>query len=236
MTAAPSRIALAVLVATLAITPAINGADAAEIKPYTTEQLQKIVTDKTPVTTVEAVDHERITARRIDLVDEAGVIRMTLAAPTPPPIIDGLSYQRAFPVAGMVMYDREGSERGGFGVADLANGGTAAVLALDHANVDAIGWRVMPDGAVEFGLNAKPPQPREPALGNRVVPHPAVRRVAMNLAADGTPSLDLTDTEGRPRLRLTVTEEGYGAIEFLDADGNVVQTLAPEAGIAPAIR
>lgn len=229
MTATPSRVMLAALATTLAIASAMNPAPAAEPKPYTAEQLQKIVADEVPVTTVESVDHERITARRIDLVDEAGVIRMTLAAPTPPPIIDGLSYQRAFPVAGMVVYDREGSERGGFGVADLANGGTAAVLALDHANVDAVGWRVMPDGAVEFGLNAKPPQPREPTLGNRVVPHPAVRRIAMNLAADGTPSLNLSDTEGRPRLRLAVTEEGYGAIEFLDAEGRVVQTLAPEA-------
>ncbi|MGH8085021.1 MAG: hypothetical protein ACREPV_07075 [Lysobacter sp.] len=229
MTATPSCATLAALAATLAIALAMHPATAAEPKPYTVEQLQKIVADELPVTTVESVDHERITAHRIDLVDEAGVIRMTLAAPTPPPIIDGLSYQRAFPVAGMVVYDREGSERGGFGVADLANGGTAAVLALDHANVDAVGWRVMPDGAVEFGLNAKPPQPREPTLDNRVVPHPAVRRIAMNLAADGTPSLNLADTEGRPRLRLTVTEEGYGAIEFLDAEGKVVQTLAPEA-------
>ena len=130
MTASPHRTALAVLAVTLAIVPAINLAGAAELKPYTAEQLQKIVADEAPVTTVESVDHERITARRIDLVDESGVIRMTLAAPTPSPIIDGLSYQRAFPVAGMVVYDREGSERGGFGVADLANGGTAAVLAL----------------------------------------------------------------------------------------------------------
>lgn len=229
MTATPSRAALVALAATLAAASATNPAAAVEPKPYTAEQLQKIVADEMPVTTVESVDHERITARRIDLVDEAGVIRMTLAAPTPPPIIDGLSYQRAFPVSGMVLYDREGGERGGFGVADLANGGTAAVLALDHANVDAIGWRVMPDGAVEFGLNAQPPQVREPTLDNRLVPHPAVRRIAMNLAADGTPSLNLADTEGRPRLRLTVTAEGYGAIEFLDADGKVVQTLAPEA-------
>lgn len=228
MTATPGFATLATLAA-LTIAPAMTPATAAEPRPYTAEQLQAIVADELPMTTVDSVDHERITARRIDLVDDSGVIRMTLAAPTPPPIIDGLSYQRAFPVAGMVVYDREGSERGGFGVADLADGGTAAVLALDHANVDAVGWRVMPDGAVEFGLNAKPPQPREPTLDNRVVPHPAVRRIAMNLAADGTPSLNLADTEGRPRLRLTVTEEGFGAIEFLDAEGKVVQTLAPEA-------
>ena len=31
------------------------------------------------------------------------------------------------------------------------------------------------------------------------------------------------------RLRLTVTPEGHGAIEFLDASGKVIETLAPEA-------
>jgi len=35
--------------------------------------------------------------------------------------------------------------------------------------------------------------------------------------------------EDRPRVRIKVTPEGYGAIEFLDAEGKVVQTIAPEA-------
>jgi hypothetical protein len=30
-------------------------------------------------------------------------------------------------------------------------------------------------------------------------------------------------------VRLALTREGYGAIEFLDADGKVVETFAPEA-------
>jgi hypothetical protein len=53
--------------------------------------------------------------------------------------------------------------------------------------------------------------------------------VKMTLAADGTPAIALQDKESRPRLRLTVTPEGYGAIEFLDAQGRAVQTFAPEA-------
>jgi len=32
-------------------------------------------------------------------------------------------------------------------------------------------------------------------------------------------------TQGRPRLRLTLTKEGFRAIEFLYAEGKVVQTL-----------
>src|SRR5206468_2074185 len=99
---------------------------------------------------------------------EKGTIRLSLGAPTPAPIIDGVQYRRAFPVSGVVFYDERGSERGGMGIADIPGG--AAVLASDHENVDAIGWRVMPDGSTSFQINQKPPAKREPAIGNRIRP------------------------------------------------------------------
>lgn len=64
------------------------------------ETLQRLIVDKAPQTRVETPDHERITARRIDIVDDTGVIRMTLSGKTPAPIIDGLQYKRAFNLAG----------------------------------------------------------------------------------------------------------------------------------------
>jgi hypothetical protein len=42
-----------------------------------------------------------------------------------------------------------------------------------------------------------------------------------------TPDKNFTDTE-EPRLRLTVTEQGFGSIEFLDAEGKVVDSITPE--------
>lgn len=192
------------------------------------EALENLLLDRSPETRVDAVDHDRITARRIDIVGDDGTIRMTLAADTPPPIIDGLQYKRAFGVSGLILYDVDGNERGGFGVADT-QAGTAAVLALDHPAMDAVGWRVMPDGAVSFSINQAPPLLREPALGNRLVPGVATStRVRLSVAADGTPAVALADGNDRARVRMTVTAEGYGAIEFLDADGKVVHVLAPE--------
>jgi hypothetical protein len=192
------------------------------------EQLKQNILSRSPQTRATKIDHERLTARRIDIVDEDGVIRMTLAAPTPAPIMDGIQYKRTFPVSGLVMYDKNGDERGGFGVADIE--GSATVLAQDHANADAIGWRVSPDGSVKFLINQRPAVQREPALGNAIVPaSKTVTRVEMRVSADGTPSIGLADKEDRTRLRLTVTAAGYGAIEFLDADGKVVETFAPEA-------
>lgn len=193
------------------------------------EQLQRLIVDRSPQTRVERPDSERITARRIDIVDDKGVIRMTLSGQTPAPIIDGIQYKRAFNVAGMVLYDDKGSERGGFGTADIEGG--MAVLALDHPAMDAIGWRVSPDGEVRFSINQAPPPIRDAALGNKLVPGVQVpTRIQMVVGADGTPAIALNDKQDRTRLRLTVTADGHGAIEFLDAQGRVVHTLAPEAG------
>lgn len=192
------------------------------------ETLERIIETRTPETRVTAPDHDRITARRIDIVDADGVIRMTLAGATPAPIIDGVQYRRAFNVAGLILYDDKGSERGGFGTADVEGG--MAVLALDHPAMDAVGWRVSPDGAVSFVINQAPPLIREPGLGGALVPGVQTpTRMRLTVAADGAPAIALSDRNDRPRLRLTVTEEGFGAIEFLNAEGAVVRTIAPEA-------
>jgi hypothetical protein len=202
--------------------------DAVSPRRPSVETLQRLIVDKAPQTRVEAPDSERITARRIDIVDEQGVIRMTLSGKTPAPIIDGIQYKRAFNVAGMVLYDDKGSERGGFGTADVDGG--MAVLALDHPAMDAIGWRVSPGGEVSFSINQAPKLIREPALDNKLIPGvQAPTRIGLVVGADGTPAIALNDKADRTRLRLTVTAEGYGAIEFLDAQGKVIHTLAPEA-------
>jgi len=195
------------------------------------QTLEQIIETRTPETRIEAPDHDRISARRIDIVDADGTIRMTLAGATPPPIIDGIQYKRAFNVAGLILYDDTGSERGGFGTADVEGG--MAVLALDHPAMDAVGWRVSPDGAVSFVINQAPPLVREPELGNALVP--GVRtptRMRLSVAADGTPAVALSDRNDRPRVRMTVTDDGFGAIEFLNAAGEVVHTIAPEAEAA----
>lgn len=203
-------------------------ADAPQPDRPSAAAIQRMVRTTTPELRVEKPDHERLTARRIDIVDANGVIRMVLAAPTPDPIIDGVQYRRAFSVAGLTVFDAAGSERGGLGVADVEGG--MAVLALDHPTTDAIGWRVLPDGAVKFMMNDRPEHIREPAIGDRLIPGVKnATRISLDIAADGQPSINLADSENRPRLRLTVTPEGFGAIQFLDSQGEVVETFAPEA-------
>ncbi len=227
------NLAIAAVLASLLVCSLANAAEDPGPSRPSLGALQRIIESRSPETTVATPDHDRITAQRIDIVDENGVIRMTLSGRTPAPIIDGIQYRRAFNVAGLVLYDDKGSERGGFGTADVAGG--MAVLALDHPAMDAIGWRVSPDGEVAFSINQAPPLLREPALGNRLVPGVKTStRIRMVVGADGTPAIALSDKADRTRLRLTVTEEGYGAIEFLDAEGRVIHTMAPEGETARA--
>lgn len=219
---------LAFVALALAIAPCATVLAAEPGSRLSPEQLEKLVATRTPETRVDKVDQERLVVRRIDVVDEQNVIRLSLASPTPAPVIDGIQYKRAFPVSGLVMFDADGNERGGYGVADIE--GSATVLAQDHVNGDAVGWRVMPDGSVSFSMNQRATVHREPALGDRIIPGTdGATRIAMTVAADGTPAIALADRQNRPRLRLTVTAEGHGAIEFLDASGKVIHTLAPEA-------
>jgi hypothetical protein len=193
----------------------------------TLEQLRALVVNLNPEVRVAEVNHERLAVRRLDIVDDNGVIRLTLAASMPDPIVDGVQYRRAFPASGITIYDESGSERGGFGYAQIEGG--AAVLAQDHRTGDAIGWRVMPDGAVSFLINQAPAEVREPALNNRLIPGVASpSRIRMNVAADGAPRIELADAQDRARIRLALTSEGYGALEFLDADGRVIDSIVPE--------
>ena len=85
-----------IIIAFAVSSPALHAhaAEPASPKRPSVEQLQKVIVSRSPQTRVEAADSDRITARRIDIVDEKGVIRMTLSGQTPAPIIDGIQYKR----------------------------------------------------------------------------------------------------------------------------------------------
>jgi hypothetical protein len=201
-----------------------------ESPPKADPPLPKNVLTMKPKTQAR-VTQDHIAVHRIDIVDDRGTIRMTLAASTPAPIVGGVQYKRAFDVSGLTYYDALGNERGGLGVADIPGG--AVVAASDHENIDAIGWRVMPDGSILFAMNQKPPVVRDPVIGNHMaLGIKAPSRIRLEVAADGTPAIALADKDDHARLRLTLTPEGYGAIEFVDAAGHILQTIAPESSVA----
>lgn len=223
------RMKIAAVIAPLAIWGGATLAQEQSVRP-SLERLKEMIESTNPETHVSKVDHERLVVRRLDVVDDKGAIRMSLGRNEA--IVDGIAYKRSIPFGGMLLYDDKGSERGGWGYSS-ANGG-AVVFALDHPAQDATGLRVLPDGSVDFQMIAAPPLMREPALGNKLVPAiKTPQRLKLRLTPDGTPLIELSDKQSRPRIRLTVSEDGAGALEFLDADGKVVRSFAPEREALP---
>jgi hypothetical protein len=188
------------------------------------------VVTTTPEVKVDRVDFETLRVRRIDVVDPDGVIRMTLAGSLPNPVVDGVEYRRSTPVGGIMMRDDKGNERGGFGYASRPQ---AVVFALDHPTGEAVGFNVLSDGSTRMLMLTSPVDTRDPAVGDHLLPGGSQKNpVDITMAPDGTPRFNLKDKDGHTRMRMTVTSEGYGSIEFLDKDGNVVSQMTPELNIA----
>lgn len=146
---------------------------------------------------------------------------MTLAAVAPNPVMDGVELERVAPFSGIIVRDERGNERGGLGYIGERDG--RVLWALDHDTIDAVGTVVAPDGSIMQIMNQapRPESENEPA-------RPVQTRLHLKVAADGSPEVALSDAEGRPRIRLALTEDGAGALEFLDANGRVVHALVPE--------
>jgi hypothetical protein len=180
----------------------------------------------TPQTRVARVDQERLTARRIDVVDSKGVIRMTLAGDVPRPIVDGIEYKRAVGMGGLIIWDEEGNERGGIGFNDTRS---STQLSFDYAAQEAVAVLSREDGTAEIIMKSLEPERRVPEFGNRRIPiNQGQERLRMRVNPSGAPEVLLADAQARTRVRMTVTPEGFGALEFLDANGKVVSSLSPE--------
>jgi hypothetical protein len=57
---------------------------------------------------------QRLTVREVTVVDEKGVPRVRLGAPLPDPVVLGKQVRRQGVVAGVMLYDADGDERGGY--------------------------------------------------------------------------------------------------------------------------
>ena len=199
-------------------------------------------------------DPEEITARRINIVDDNGVVRLRLfnGSSVPSVVLNGQTVPRNVSMAGMAgfaFYNEGGEECGG-----LIYGNRRAILAFDQYQQDEIlglSYHEGADGKRRYGFYVEQ-RPEIPMLQKLAIVEPVmamddgpdktaaiqrlveqglwgdVPRVMIEKTAEGEAVLGLADSKGRTRVRMTVDADDTPRIEFLDASGEVTYRLPPD--------
>lgn len=167
-----------------------------------------------------------LSAERINIEDAGGTPRMVITNRDrfPDLVIAGKrgrrSDRKVLP-AGIVVYDEQGNEAGGYGTTAMSDGrgGSLAgsMLIFDYGASEAIGL-VQRHGATggEAMLMVSDPAPAGSGAGA------GAQRVTLG-TADRAASLELADTRGRPRIRIAVDARDQPSIAILDDAGAVVR-------------
>jgi len=198
-----------------------------------------------------------ITVQRINVVDADGTLRLVISNKDRmhPGVIAGRALQRPRPYAGILFFNDQGDEAGGVTLAGRDADGrriAEAGLMFDQLGQDqTIGFEYTeengqrtaafkvwdrPDtslGEVVDQLNAAnaipDPAARAAAVARvRAAAPRAAQRVFVGKTRDRVARVVLADAQGRDRLALSVSPDGDPSIDFLDADGKVIQRLAPQ--------
>lgn len=197
--------------------------------------------------TFSAIDVGRINVREPD-----GTIRMIIsnAAQAPGIIIKNKEHPHpSRQSAGMIFFNREGTENGGL-IFDGEAGPDGAAhsngsLTFDRYEQDqVVQMFAQQDGANKtagFNVFDRPDKRMDFALLDQVSKLPADQRRAfyekagiighkrmfIGRDADGSARVVLRDGEGRARLLMAVSDSGAARIDFLDANGKVTRSVTP---------
>ncbi len=197
---------------------------------------------------------EEVTVQRLNVVDANGTLRLVASNRDRmhPGVLDGVTINRPRPVAGLIFFNDEGDEVGGLTITGQERDGerrASALLAFDQFKQDqtvaisysesngqrTAGLQVWdrsdrPLSELITKLNAanalSDPAEKERAIqAARAAAPPGPRRVFVGKTNERAAILSLADANGNARLNLKVEASGAAAIEFLDADGKVLQRI-----------
>jgi hypothetical protein len=196
---------------------------------------------------------EEIDVERINIVEKDGQVKLVISnkerLPGPGDIVKGeLGTRQGLKTPGMLFYNEKGDECGGLIFGSREQDGkyaAATALLFDKYNGDQVmGMRVedVGGGRRTVGLNVwdqpdvSPEEqhknydeaaklsdgPEKDALRQQAVAH---QRMFIGRTSDKQARIVLSDANGRPRIRLSVEQNGEAKLEFLDRSGKVTQTL-----------
>lgn len=141
------------------------------------------------------------------LMDENGVDRVTIGSPTLVPQIKGQVVDRISGQAGIVVNDKNGDEKTGYGVLDTGQ----VVLGMDYPGQEALVLYVDPNGYTGIIINGqkKPPYHQRVFLGTN------------NKEGQDHGVLVINDNMGTARTMHSLTE-GKTSWKAFDKDGNLL--------------
>ncbi len=170
---------------------------------------------------------DEMTVHRINVVEPDGTLRMVISDHDQMPgiIVKGKEFPKVDrPEAGMLFYNDEGSENGGLifgghrnGKGEVINSG--ASLSFDPYGesqqlVQLAGVQDEENQIVGLAIN----DPKN---------HARNRRVWVGRGKNDAAVVSLADANGRKRIVMQVAADGTASLDFLDAEGNVVKHLIP---------
>jgi len=133
---------------------------------------------------------ENLKVRAVSIVDSSGVVRLTLGAPVPNPVVQGKTKERRVPATGIIFNDAAGNERGGIGILDDGS----MNLCFDDAKTERNCPFLMPKFGNGIAFND--------ANGES--------RAILYLDTNGAPHLLLRDDQGHALVTLPEAPKGSG--------------------------
>jgi hypothetical protein len=182
-----------------------------------------------------------ITARRINIVEPDGTVRLTISNRADFP--GAWVHKKEFPrpdrreAAGMLFMSEEGSEQGGliWGASELPDG---TIENHGHLSFDQYEGKdkfsritIFDQGDFPIGekrkvadrIDALPADKQDAAWSEFFASHRHdVKRLVLGRDPDGSVGLNLRDGNGKVRILLAVQADGKPVLQFLDEKGNVI--------------
>lgn len=165
---------------------------------------------------------DEIRVHRIDIVEPDGTLRMVIANKDrlPGVIVEGKEQPKVDrPYAGMLFYNDEGTENGGLVFGGHKNSRGEVVDSGGSLSFDQYGAsQIIQLAGVDDIANR---------FAGLAVNAERKQRIWVGRMGDGAATVALRDGAGRKRIVMLAPAEGTPSLEFLDAQGRVVQRLAP---------
>lgn len=171
-----------------------------------------------------ASDFDELRVHRINIVEPDGTLRMVISNKDrlPPVIIKGRerpAMGEPRPQAGMLFYNDEGSENGGLIFGGHKNDKGEVIDSGGSLSFDKYGaGQIIQLAGVDDKDNR--------FAGLDV--NDGHRRVWIGRLDPGIASVALSDAQGKKRIRIEVAADGTPSLAFYDATGHLIQDLAPK--------